>query len=111
MWWVKTDSSGEDRGGFQNRDVGRVSFAKDFGPDYGVDYARYSDPPDYIRDLALKNKLEKKIGPHYDLIVRNGFVVIKGFVPNEETRKSVLETLHAEDGVVEVISDLHFYGG
>lgn len=106
MWWVKTNSTGEERGGFQNRDVGKTSFDENYGPEFGVDYARFADPPDYARDLKLKKQIIQEIGFVCDLIVRNGFVIAKGKVPDEQTRRLLLETIHSFDDVKEVISDL-----
>lgn len=111
MWWVKTDSLGEDRGGFQNRDVGRSFFDENYGPEFGVDYARFADPPDIKKDLALKHYIQLMIGPDYRLIVRNGFVIVKGQVRDELLRRSIIETIRFCEGVVEVISDLKLTEG
>lgn len=107
MWWVRTNSTGEERGGFQNRDVGKSSFDENFGPDYGVDYARFADPPDVVQDLKLKHIIIEEIGHACDLIVRNGFVIAKGMVRDEQTRQAILSKIHSIDQVREVISDLH----
>ena len=106
MWWVKTNSTGEERGGFQNRDVGKSSFDNNYGPDFGIDYARFSDPPDITRDLKLKHLIIEQIGLGHELIVRNGFVIVKGKVPDEKSRLRLLEKIHSFDQVREVISDL-----
>lgn len=115
MWWVKTDSSGEERGGFQNRDSGRTSFNNDYGPDFGVDYARFSDPPDIAKDLQLKNLVSNELERYasdlneYELQVRNGFVILKGQVRNEEIKKLILEKIYSTDGVIEVINNLRIF--
>lgn len=114
MWWVKTDSSGEERNGFQNRDIGKRSHDLDFGPDFGVDYARFSDPPDIVQDISLKNELDKKIiqvlgkETRVSIRVRNGFVILKGKLKDQEEKGHLLESLYATDGVREIISDLSF---
>lgn len=73
-----------DRGGFQDRDVGRSNFDRDFGPDYGPDYARYADPPDFEKDAHLKDSIINLVFNDFsqslqllDLNVRNGFVFAK----------------------------------
>jgi hypothetical protein len=107
MWWIKTDSTGEERGGFQDRDAGRSNIRKDYGPEYGIDYARFADPPDIARDLHLQSKIRKAINlENFLLNVRNGFVIIKGLVPDHETRTSIITTLKSVEGVVEVIPDI-----
>lgn len=115
MWWIKTDSSGEDRGGFQNRDSGRTLFNNDYGPDFGVDYARFSDPPDLMKDLKLQNLISSELKKfendlyEYEMKVRNGFVILKGYVRNVDVQKSIFECVYATDGVKEVINNLHIY--
>lgn len=115
MWWVKTNSSGEDRGGFQNRDSGRSAFNKDYGPDFGVDYARFSDPPDTLKDMQLKELLTSRLQKfendwhEQELTVRNGFIIMKGHVRNDEIKKSMLDCVHATEGVKEVIHHLHVF--
>lgn len=96
----------EQRGGFQNRDVGKSAFDDDYGPEFGVDYARFCDPPDLARDLNLKNQIIKQIGWSCELIVRNGFVIVKGQVKDEKTRQFLLQTIHSFPEVKEVISAL-----
>src|SRR3989344_1436320 len=103
MWWVK-DHPDHSRGGFQNRDVGKTSFMKDFGPDYGVDYARFSDPPDYHADRKMKeetyNCILKNFGERTNLnvTVKNGFIILKGNVSSEAERikveELIRETIH-----------------
>ena len=116
MWWVRTDSSGEDRGGWQNRDVGRQTFDKNFGPDFGVDYARFSDPPNIVKDLGLKQELEKKLSENLSNIsdihikVRNGFIILKGAVKDHEVKAALLETIYATPGVREIISEISVKG-
>lgn len=112
MWWIRTNSTGEDRGGWQNRDVGRRTFDNDFGPDFGVDYARFSDPPDPGKDLRLKQDLERKLKENFPdpdrihLKVKNGFVVLKGEVKNADLRSVLLETIYATPGVREIINEI-----
>lgn len=110
MWWVKTDSSGEEQGGFQNRDVGKTSFQRDFGPDYGVDYARLNDTPDIKKDLHLKEQVIGKLqaSPTFkemnlEVKVKNGFVFVSGELTSLEIRKELNELLFAIDGVVEIV--------
>ena len=110
MWWVKTDSSGEERGGFQNRDIGKVSFDKDYGPDYGVDYARFADEPDIVKDMLLLSHVKEALASvdlDLQVSVRNKFVIIKGLVEDEDMRSELIQKIRSVDGVVEVINDLH----
>lgn len=115
MWWIKTNSSGEDRGGFQNRDSGRSAFNKDYGPDFGVDYARFSDPPDIMKDLRLKDLVAKELEKfendlaECEMKVRNGFVILSGHVRSDEIRKLILESIYATEGVKEIINDLRVF--
>jgi len=115
MWWVKTKSSGEDRGGFQNRDSGRTAFNNDYGPDFGIDYARFSDPPDILRDLKIREVLEHKLKTYeddlteFEMKVRNGFVLLRGYVTNLEVKTSLLESIYATEGVKEIINNLHLH--
>ncbi len=109
--WNVNPSNDQSRGGFQDRDVGRTSFNRDFGPDFGVDYARFSDTPDVKKDLALKSKIEEQL-PLLDLyreselMVRNGFVILKGTVPDEAVRRRVTEFVKGFPEVVEVINQI-----
>lgn len=112
MWWIK-DHHNHDRGGFQNRDVGKTSFDSDFGPEFGIDYARFADPPDLSRDLKLTEKINNRLFTkyaedfdHLDVIVRNGFVILKGSVGEENTRKGIAEEVWHIPGVIEVINQL-----
>lgn len=113
MWWVKGNAD-QSRGGFQNRDVGRSNFHDDFGPDYGVDYARFSDPPDLAKDARLKEELEREISlkfPHekdaIELSVKNGFVILKGNISDEEMRREIISFISLRYGVREVINQLY----
>jgi hypothetical protein len=115
MWWVK-ESSDHSRGGFQNRDVGKTDHDYDFGPEYGVDYARYADPPDIGRDTKLYERISNRLFTKYaeefnqiDIIVRNGFVILKGDVRDENIRKSLAEEIWFIPGVKEVINQLKLF--
>jgi osmotically-inducible protein OsmY len=110
MWNVNPDKD-KSTGGFQNRDVGKTQFDKNYGPDYGVDYARFSDPPDIQKDLELKKLVEESLlkNEHFRDIsptVRNGFVILKGNVPDHQIRDIVVETVRGISGVVEVINQV-----
>jgi len=110
MWNVNPGND-QSRGGFQNRDVGRTSFDRDFGPDYGVDYARFSDTPDIAKDLALKSKIEEAL-PSEDLyrdqaiLVRNGFVILKGKTPGDHERNAIADIVRSFPEVIEVINQI-----
>lgn len=114
MWPVKPNSTNSERGGFQNRDVGRSDFDHDYGPSYGsVDYARFSDPQNIERDDRLTEKLHLKIAADFvnspldiDLKVKNGFAIINGYLPDEETKRRLIECLHSIEGMVDIIWDL-----
>lgn len=112
MWWVK-ESSDHERGGFQNRDVGKTNFDSDFGPEYGIDYARYADPPDFGRDIKLTEKINNRIFTKYaedfnriDILVHNSFVILKGNVGDEATREDIAEEVWRIPEVREVINQL-----
>ena len=109
MWNVNPDKD-HSRGGFQNRDVGRRSFDGEFGPEYGIDYARFAANPDPLNDHALRIALEEQLPldriPEGEIQVRNGFVILKGTVANEASRQSLLECVRGFPGVVEVINQL-----
>ncbi len=113
MWWVR-ENSDHSRGGFQNRDVGRTVFDNEFGPDHGVDYARFADTPDFARDLKMKNDIRESLArdfegilPELEIVVRNGFVILKGDVPDVTTRKLLEENVAELVGVRAVINQLH----
>lgn len=112
MWRI-TKNKDPSRGGFQDRDVGRSNVRRDFGPDFGVDYARYSDPPDHAADAALKEKVRDKVDRIYldvtapvTIHVRNGFVFLKGEVPEERIREEMKEVVTKLPDVLEVINQL-----
>lgn len=112
MWWVKNNPD-HSRGGFQNRDVGRTSFGNDFGPDYGVDFARFSDPPNLANDARLYARVSNRIFTHFaeelkglEIFVRNGFVIIKGEVSSEGIRKEIEEDIRYMSGVLEVVNSI-----
>lgn len=112
MWWVK-ENKDQSRGGFQNRDIGRSDFDDDYGPQYGIDYARFSDPPDLLRDGKLMHEVKGFLTREYpqfaiDVSVRNGFVVLKGFVEDNELRGQIIESVHIIEGVREVINQLSY---
>lgn len=106
MWWVK-ESQGQSRGGFQNRDVGKTLFDRNFGPDYGIDYARFSDPPDLQSDYQLHHLIEyylKSNFPYFkvtEIFVRNGFVFLKTH-PEEDNLETIVQALHSLTGVQDV---------
>lgn len=110
MWNVNPGND-QSRGGFQNRDVGKTSFDRDFGPDYGIDYARFSDTPDIAKDLALKGKIEEALPPEdryidRGILVRNGFVILKGKTSSEQERTAVAEIVKSFLEVIEVINQI-----
>lgn len=100
MWWSKTVTKEEDR-------------KEDYGPEYGVDYARFSDPPDILKDLQIKEALSQKfisfdrgvIELHYK--VRNGFVLLQGLISSYEVREALIEVVRSTEGVKEVINNLN----
>lgn len=96
MWNVKP-AENEDRGGFQDRDVGRTSIARNLGPEYGIDYARFAEEPDVARDLKTKTLIEEALAGASDfqergIFVKNGFVFLRGIV-SEASRKTDIEDL------------------
>jgi hypothetical protein len=112
MWRI-TKNKDPSRGGFQDRDAGRSNMNRDFGPDLGVDYARYSDPPDLAADAALSEKVRDKVERIYldvsmpvTFHVRNGFVFLKGEVPDEAIREEIREAVTGLYGVTEVVNQL-----
>lgn len=110
MWNVNPDRD-KSRGGFQDRDLGKTQFNRDYGPDYGVDYARFSDPPDIQKDLLLKSVVEEQlVGNNFygdiRVTVRNGFVVLKGDLSSAEERTTLTDLVRAVPGVVEVINQI-----
>jgi hypothetical protein len=112
MWWVK-DNHDHERGGFQNRDVGKTNSGIDFGPEYGIDYARFADPPDITRDLKVKEKIHNRLFTKYaedfnriDILVHNGFVILKGKVGDAATRENIAKEVWLITGVKEVINQL-----
>ncbi len=110
MWNVNPDKD-RSRGGFQDRDVGRTSFDENYGPEYGVDYARFSDTPDLGEDLRLKDQIEEQFALQDQfrdgsVFVRNGFVFLKGSVPNAEVRRQVADFVRSFPDVVEVINQI-----
>lgn len=112
MWRI-TKNKDSGRGGFQDRDVGRSNLGQDFGPDSGVDYARYSDPPDLAADCRLLEEITHKVERIYleasmpvTLHVRNGFVFLKGTVPSAKIKDEIFTAVLGVLGVVEVINQL-----
>lgn len=112
MWRI-TKNKDPGRGGFQDRDAGRSNLSHDFGPELGVDYARYSDPPDLAADAALSEKVKSTVERIYldasmpvTFHVRNGFVFLKGEVPNELIREEIREAVSGLSGVREMINQL-----
>lgn len=111
-WHILWSDGRHDRGGFQNADVGRTNFQKDFGPDYGVDYARFADDPDIGKDRQLQEDILTELNSlfqgieHLQLKTRNGFVIVKGYLPDEQMKGAVFRTILAHDGVREIISNV-----
>jgi hypothetical protein len=103
-----------DRGGFQNRDVGRSNFSRnDFGPESGVDFALYSAENDILADETLKSAVRRGLdfnsAGHYgdvEIHVRNGFVFLKGPVQDEITKKVAEDIVSGLPGVLKVINVL-----
>ena len=115
MWWVR-ESTDHSRGGFQNRDVGKTDHDDNFGPEYGVDYARYSDLQDMARDTKLYEKICNRLATIYveefnqiELLVRNGFVIFKGSVRDETMRKNLEKEIRFIPEVKEVINQLKLF--
>jgi len=112
MWWAE-DSSDHERGGFQNRDVGKTSFDNDYGPEYGIDYARFSDAPDLAKDAKIFEKVSNELFTDFaedffqiEILVRNGFVILIGPVHDEIIRKNIGKKIMQIFGVTEVINQL-----
>jgi hypothetical protein len=97
----------QTRGGFQDQDLGRTQFDDDYGPEFGVDYARFADIPDVMKDQRLRDFILMKMPEieKYDLRIRNGFVLITAPSMSEIERKELLSSLRKIEGVVEVIPD------
>ena len=112
MWSGTNDPNARknlDRGGFQNRDVGRTQFDDNYGPDYGIDYARFADTPDDKKDHALCEKILLSISEnflHLGFKVRNGFVIVKGDLPDQAAKDELRRSLKEIKEVVEVIWDV-----
>ena len=112
MWWVK-ENPDHSRGGFQDRDVGKSNLAHDIGPDYGVDYARFSDTPNPFVDNKLLSDLDREIMLSFPRVkdqleysVRNGFVILKGEGLDEVERAELVSFIRKIPGVREVINQL-----
>lgn len=109
MWWVK-ENPDHSRGGFQNRDVGKTSFDDDYGPDFGTDFARFSDPPNLAKDYELTEKIKTEVKSAFpelykklDFKIRNGFVILTGEVPDHGTRDRIIRLVYSIPEVKEVI--------
>jgi hypothetical protein len=110
MWNVNPDRD-KRRGGFQNRDLGKTQFDGDYGPEFGIDYARFSDPPNLEKDLRLKSLIEEELSHHdrfqkISLTVRNGFIILKGKVSSNEVVRDVSDFVKKIHGVVEIINQI-----
>lgn len=96
------------RGGFQDRDVGRSNLHDDnYGPEHGIDYARFSDPPDPAADNRLFLKVHEKLKDiegyeERGILVRNGFVFLKGSVNQAGIREEITRLVREVPGVREV---------
>lgn len=103
-----------ERGGFQNRDVGRSDYSRsDFGPQAGVDFALYSAENDILADEGLKSAVRRGLdfnsAGHYidvEIHVRNGFVFLKGAVQDEIDKKVAEDIVSSIPGVLKVINVL-----
>ena len=103
-----------ERGGFQNRDVGRSDFARgDFGPQAGVDFALYSAENDIALDDELKSAVRRGLdfnsAGHFsdvEIHARNGFVFLKGPVQDEIDKKVAEDITAGIPGVLKVINVL-----
>lgn len=103
-----------ERGGFQNRDVGKSDFSRqDFGPQSGVDFALYSAANDELVDEDLKSSVRRGLdfnsAGHFadvELFVRNGFVFLKGPVQDAIDKKVAEDIVSAIPGVLKVINVL-----
>jgi len=103
-----------DRGGFQNRDIGRSDLLRrDFGPESGVDFALYSAANDLAADESLMSSVRRELdfnsAGHYadvEIHVRNGFVFLKGPVQDEIDKKVADDIVGAIPGVLKVINVL-----
>jgi len=87
--------------------------SRDYGPDLGVDYARYSDPPDLAADAALTEKVRDKVERIYldvsmpvSSFVKNGFIFLQGEVPTEMIREEIDEAVRGLPEAIEVINHI-----
>lgn len=105
------------RGGFQNRDVGRSNYSFDFGPEYGPDFARFSDPhPMNLEDAIIRKQIfeqlesaERIIESEIEVIVENGFVILKGSVSEESLKYEIEKVSQEVPGVVTVVNTLSYH--
>jgi len=100
MWWVRAGPE-HDR--------------KDFGPEFGIDYARFADSPNPSVDGKILEHIHNRLFTHFaedfnqiEILVRNGFVILKGHVGDEVTRKLIAEDVWRVEGVKEVINQLSY---
>ena len=112
MWSGTTNPHDKnlDRGGFQDRDVGRSNLDHDYGPEYGIDYARFADTPDEGKDNLLRDKILLLLDqfPSVEIKVRNSFVIVMGSLQDEKSKDDLRCLLRSIKGVVEVIWDIEF---
>lgn len=110
MWSIKTNSENNDRGGFQDRDASRSNFDKYYGPSYGVDYARFSDPPDLRKDALLLSRvsltLKQTDFTNLEIRAKNKFVIVKGTLINAGAKDKLSKLIHEVEGVLEIIWDV-----
>lgn len=104
------------RGGFQNRDVGRTNLNYDFGPEYGIDYAHFSDPIGNVQNMGregftmaddeiLRTLQEMfKDTPGISFEVKNKFAILKGEVRSFEQRLNLEQRIRDVPGVYSVIN-------
>lgn len=106
------EENDNSRGGFQNRDVGRTNLVFDFGPEYGPDFARYSDPQDVnIDDAKIRKAIFSSLkedetieDDSLDIFVENGFVFIRGSVPDDTLKRKIESLINEVTGVQTVIN-------
>ncbi len=105
MWWVK-DNPDHSRGGFQNRDVGRSQFDNDYGPNYGVDYARFSDEPNPVEESRIEHFVKGILRTHRlegRLLVKNGFVFLQTETLDANFRSELRREMSSIPGVKDVV--------
>lgn len=84
-----------------------------YGPEYGIDYARFSDTPNLAADNKLRDEvsleLKKTFPEEFETItifVKNGFVFLKGDVADSSLRLEIAEKVSHVHSVQEVVNQL-----